>query len=140
MRAKKPLIFLVLSIVTGLFIAHELFLVIPKKEMGHNLAALGTYRSMIEIYHSEKGEFPSTIEQLIPKYGNFPFAPGVPYATGWFSYETHPMGSHIQYVSELRPDDAGGWLYDNNPQSKDFGKIIINCTHLSYKGQNYSEM
>src|SRR2546430_854020 len=97
---KKLLIFATLigAIVFAVFVAHVFFGIIPRKDMGHSLAALGTYRSAIAIYHDDQGTYPTSLDQLIPKYiGGFPFAPNIAYPTGWFSYETHPMGAHFQY-------------------------------------------
>jgi hypothetical protein len=138
--ALKKLIWPIVLTAIAATIAHEVFEIIPKKEMGHTRSALGAYRDIVALYRQDKGEYPITFDPLIPKYGRVPFAPDVTYATGWFSYGTHPMGQQIRYVSELQPDDTGGWMYDNNSQSRDFGKIIINCTHMTYAGISYSEM
>jgi len=107
---------------------------------GHVLSSLGSYRSSLLLYHRDTGEYPKNLAQLDPKYHVNAWAPEISYATGWFSYATHPMGTKIRYVTEFNPDDAGGFLYNNNPQSNDFGKIIINCTHRNFDGIRYSEI
>ena len=133
--------FLGLIVAVGvLLLIRENHRALPRKHMGHNLAALGNYRDMLLRYRNENGEFPNSIALLFPKYGNQPFAPDLAYPTGWFSYATHPMGTQIRTVSALTPDDSGGWLYNNNPASPDYGKFAINCVHSSYQGPPYSEL
>ena len=130
----------IVGIIATIFIAHGISLIGPGRLYGHTVSSLENYRISLKLYHDDSGTYPTNLEQLNPKYRVYAWAPNIAYPTGWFSYDTHPMGTQIKYVSEFQPDDTGGFLYDNNPQSKDFGKIIINCTHVGYKGIPCSEM
>lgn len=35
------------------------------------------------------------------------------------------------------PQDVGGWSYVNNPRSRDFGNVFVNCTHSDGAGKSW---
>ena len=52
----------------------------------------------------------------------------------------HPENRHVTLVTGgALVTDSGGWAYINDPQSKEWGTVLVNCTHQDSKGKNWNE-
>lgn len=85
---------------------------------------LGALRSGLDFYRRQDGRHPSSLEALAdPRL----MASPLPRAR----LRAHRTSPFVTYGAQ--PDDAGGWLYDNAPESAGFGTLRINCTHTDYR-------
>ena len=48
----------------------------------------------------------------------------------------HPVAGRVSLGTVT--DDAGGWVYDNDPADLRFGAVWINCTHTDTKNKVWS--
>ncbi|MBI5883750.1 MAG: hypothetical protein HZB91_11675 [Elusimicrobia bacterium] len=100
---------------------------IRKSNEGASKGNLGSIRSALSIYFKDMGGvYPSSLDQLTigGKY-----LPAIPRAKAP-SYHTDSNAVHPGKAS----NDAGGWLYNNDPKDKDFGDVLVNCAHTDTKG------
>lgn len=51
----------------------------------------------------------------------------------------HRTSSRVRQTSALRAEDTGGWGYVNDPGSRDFGTVFIDCLHRDERGRYWSE-
>ncbi|MBI3549515.1 MAG: RDD family protein [Elusimicrobia bacterium] len=98
---------------------------------------VGVMRSVLSIYYGEtEGHYPTdNLQSLLnsPK----PLLQAIPMS----QVPDHPATAQVTVIQELsqsREPDTGGWLYVNNPGSKSFGNIYINCTHTDSNGKIWS--
>ena len=95
---------------------------VPVDEGPQAKGKLGELRSAISIFYGDSGgHYPERLDSLVPKYLS-----KIPQIN---ELREHAPSSAIILVNELSPRDSGGWLYVNNPESKSFGEIRIDCTH-----------
>jgi hypothetical protein len=88
---------------------------------------LGAIRSAVSIYYGDmEGVYPSTLESLTV---GGKYLPDIPPAK---TPNYHQDSSAVTFGKI--PNDAGGWLYNNDPKDKNFGAVLINCTHTDRKG------
>lgn len=96
---------------------------------GANLGNLGALRSGLDFYRRQDGRYPSSLEALAdPRL----MASPLPLAR----IRAHRKSPFVTYGA--KPDDAGGWLYDNAPENAGFGTLRINCTHTDLRGSAWS--
>ncbi|MFH2201596.1 MAG: hypothetical protein ABIJ96_00630 [Elusimicrobiota bacterium] len=109
---------------------------------------LGSIRSAISIYYGDmEGLYPADLGALtvggryierIPRVWDndggrsgdslFPASkPAVP----------HPLSAEAEYFDGFVPRDSGRWGYVNNPASKEFGVVFVDCTHTDSKGTSW---
>jgi hypothetical protein len=113
---------------------------------------LGTLRSALAIYYEDNEKhYPTSLDVLTG-----------PYTVGGKTYsgrylreipkvnlgksqriliwcmEPHPTSTEVHYLASAEATDTGGWAYVNDPNSRDFGKIFINCTHVDLRGNPWS--
>lgn len=93
---------------------------------------LGAIRSSLSIYYGDmEGYYPLT-----------PYALTVSGKYMWKIPKTqkvgpHPDSAHVAYGSVS--NDAGGWLYANDPADKaNYGTLWVNCTHTDRKGSAWT--
>lgn len=83
---------------------------------------LGELRSALSNYYSDSGgHYPASLDALVPKY-----LPEIPQLS---ELREHAPSRAVLLVGELVPRDSGGWLYVNDPASKNYGEVRIDCTH-----------
>ncbi|MBU2572681.1 MAG: hypothetical protein KKH28_01205 [Elusimicrobia bacterium] len=51
----------------------------------------------------------------------------------------HGASSKVRPAPVLQTTDTGGWGYVNDPKSRDFGTVFIDCAHRDEKGRWWSE-
>ena len=51
----------------------------------------------------------------------------------------HRASSNVRPADAIKTKDTGGWAYVNDPKSRDFGTIFIDCAHRDEKGRHWSE-
>lgn len=51
----------------------------------------------------------------------------------------HRTSAKVRQTSSLRAGDNGGWGYVNDPGSRDFGTVFIDCLHRDERGRYWSE-
>jgi hypothetical protein len=114
---------------------------IPAHRMGDTKTALGNLRVCIRLYKDDHRAPPTKLDELIPRYLQSIPSTGVYYEKGLlgWDWDSHPVTDHVRYVSILQADDAGGWVYVNDPHSPDFGKLIVNCTHQDFHGLRWDQ-
>lgn len=103
-----------------------------KAESGRLKGALSSLRSAIQIYYGDKeGVFPEDFNALTEKSKYLSVVPAI-------RPPGHSkMSSAVKLVSGVRTkeelykkvDDAGGWIYVNDRDSKLWGTVIVNCNH-----------
>lgn len=93
---------------------------------------LGAIRSALSIYYDDAGKaYPSTLEPLTLAGKYLPRIPKT------VSLQRHADSNavHLGRIS----DDAGGWLYNNDPKDESFGSILVNCTHTDSRGTRWTD-
>lgn len=90
---------------------------------------LSSIRTALAYYRNDKGAYPSSLEQLSREnyISGIPKAKTPPY---------HPDSAAVVFGGVA--NDAGGWLYNNDPSDAGFGTLLINCTHQDFKGAVWS--
>jgi hypothetical protein len=106
-----------------------------KAEEGVAKGGLGSLRAGASIFYGDaEGEYPKTLDALIPKYvGAIPA----------ISVGGHAKTNKVRVVAAAAGksagayvEDTGGWLYINDPGNPDLhGVIVIDCKHADYKGK-----
>ena len=94
---------------------------------GQSIGNLKGLRNRIGIYKKAHGTPPLAIDSLAPGHMSLILA-----SSG------HPRSGGVRYASTLDIKDSGQWLYVNDPKSKNFGTLIIDCTHQDEKGTPWS--
>lgn len=92
---------------------------------------LGSIRSALSIYYGDMGgSFPPSLDSLTVggKYLQTIPRAQVPAA--------HQASAAVALGQT--PDDAGGWLYNNDPASANVGNVMVNCTHTDGKGATWA--
>lgn len=92
---------------------------------------LGSIRSALSIYYGDmEGVYPADLDALTVagKYLDALPPAQVPGA--------HQPSNAVTLGK--RPNDAGGWLYDNDPADMNFGTVRINCTHTDSEGKDWA--
>lgn len=90
------------------------------------LKDLSRLRAALKAYSiGHKGKFPKDLRELKGR-----FMPEIPYPY----MRHHSAAKEVQHISgrDFRAanfSDAGGWAYVNEPGDRDWGKIVVNCTH-----------
>jgi len=88
---------------------------------------LGAIRSALSIYYGDHEgiQYPATLN-LLTVGGKY--LSSLPVA----QTRKHKNSNRVTFGSV--PTDAGGWLYENDPESPKYGGLIVNCTHKDTKG------
>jgi len=100
---------------------------ITKSKEGATKGKLGAIRSALSIYYSDlEGHFPDDPNSLIiaGKYMTHIPTAGIP---------NHHDDS-AAFALTTSADDNGGWQYNNDASSTNYGTIFVNCTHTDAKG------
>lgn len=108
---------------------------ISKSKEGNAKGGLATLRGALEVYKADNGAYPQgNLDCLKRKYlMKIPKneLPGTP----------HGARRHVTIASETPAiDDAGGWHYDNRPESPSWGQVRINCSHSNSMREVWSEL
>ncbi|MCR4296325.1 MAG: hypothetical protein NUW21_12380 [Elusimicrobia bacterium] len=108
-----------------------------KANEGAAKGSLGGLRSAASIYYGDtEGDYPATLDALIPKH-----IEGIPAIAVGGHAETNKVRvvknaagkSAGAYV-----EDAGGWLYFHSPDNPELnGVIVIDCKHADHKGKPF---
>lgn len=103
-----------------------------RSKSGRIKGNLSSLRSAIQVYYGDnEGVFPENLSVLAEKSK---YIHSIPFITP----PGHTKASNkVKYVSGVKDvkdianyvDDAGGWLYVNDPGSPMHGTIVINCNH-----------
>ncbi len=87
--------------------------------------------AIVSYYGDTEGKYPATPAELITKY-----IPAMPE----LELPGHVKNSSVELTASDSPDiekavaDTGGWLYFNEPGSRYFGMLVLNCSHTDNKG------
>ena len=116
-----------------LFLGLMIFVVVPKAldliyrhNEGATIGGLNAIRSALRIYKDDmQGQYPSDLA-VLTKGGTYLL--NIPVV----KYSSHHGDSSAVHFG-TRPDDAGGWLYDNVTGDANFGSVWVNCTHTDYR-------
>lgn len=99
----------------------------PHGSEGASKGNLGALRSALSIYYGDmEGYYPLALDAVTVSGKYMSAIPKVR------RLGAHPDSAYVNYGT--RPDDAGGWLYDNVPGDKNYGTLWINCTHTDRRG------
>lgn len=100
---------------------------------GGNLGALGQVRSALSIYYGDhEGRYPAALSELT---AGGRYLPELPSVKGL----PHPSSSEAAEYSSPSSSDTGRWGYVNDPTSKEFGTVWIDCTHTDAKGRSWTQ-
>jgi uncharacterized RDD family membrane protein YckC len=117
-----------------------------KSGEGATKGNLGMLRSSLSIYYGDaEGQYPATLEALIPKY-----LPAIPKTKLDAHMETNvwtPYGAEVctgktEYGTEIdstKLKDTGGWGYVVDAKAKCYGMVFVDCTHQDTKGKRWPE-
>lgn len=105
---------------------------VRKSSEGATKGNLGALRASLSIYYGDKeGVYPTDIQELTE---GGKYLAVIPKAK---TPNFHPDSTGVRYFGSLgdqAQQDPGGWGYVNDPESKEFGKIFVNCSHTDSKG------
>ena len=92
---------------------------------------LSVMRMAVTFFRLARGRRPADIGEVI-KNGNLEAVPVL-------KLKRHLASSKVRNTPEPAARDTGGWAYVNDPKSRAFGTIFIDCTHKDGKGRFWSE-
>lgn len=92
---------------------------------------LGGMRVAVTLYKLSKGSAPADFREL--------GAGGQLEAPPELKLRWHRASSKVRSAPALRAEDTGGWGYVNDPKSRDFGTVFIDCLHRDERGRWWSE-
>ncbi len=104
---------------------------------------LAVFRESLGRYLIDNNQrYPETLDGLVADHKyltSIPFV-DIPVRT---PKESNPKYSDMKYSHRrtstiyygVKPNDAGGWFYDNVRDDPDYGNIRINCTHTDQSGK-----
>jgi hypothetical protein len=92
---------------------------------------LSGMRMAVTMFRLARGRQPADIREVIEN-GNLEAVPVL-------KLTRHPASSKVRNTPELAAQDTGGWAYVNDPKSREFGTVFIDCTHKDGKGRFWSE-
>lgn len=105
---------------------------IDKSKQGYTKGELATMRSVLQVYYSDNQIYPKdNLSSLVPKY--ISTIPSIKLPN-----TNHPETSYVKISSDTFVEDTGNWLYVNDENSQNWGKIIIDCAHQDLKGNIWS--
>lgn len=107
----------------------------PYMRVGSEGAAkgnLGAIRSALSIYYGDmEGYYPLTLDALTVSRKYMSAIPKTK------KVNPHPDSAQVAYG--FVSNDAGGWLYANDPADKaHYGTLWVNCTHTDPKGSAWT--
>jgi len=92
---------------------------------------LSGMRMAITFFRLAGGRQPADIGEVIKK-GNLEAVPVL-------KLKRHLASSKVRNAPEPAALDTGGWAYVNDPKSRAFGTVFIDCTHKDGKGRSWSD-
>lgn len=103
-----------------------------KAKEGAAHGAQGTLRSALSIYYGDnEKEYP--IDNLACLTLNARYIPAIPPANFPPAHEASTV-----VRTETSVTDAGGWSYNNDPDSHQWGNLLAGCTHTDTRGSVWS--
>lgn len=112
---------------------------ISNSKAGSIKGTLAGLRGSVEIYYKDKGEFP-TGDLSSTLITNRRYRDAIPK----LDLPDHKKTNEIITITESHGkdltafiEDTGKWLYMADPKSKDWGKLIIDCTHKDVRSEKY---
>lgn len=105
----------------------------------HAVGLLQAFRAALQIYYGEHGgKYPAALSDLIPDYMS-----GVPTVM----LPEHESTAAVTEITSKRYDrnypkavaDTGGWLYFSDPRSRNYGLLLLDCSHASPEGLKFYE-
>ena len=111
---------------------------IYKSKEGTTKGGLATIRGAISVYHSDNDEYPTDDLTSLCKGGKYL----VKLPVTRLPNTPHSASRHV-YVSSGTADkvtDVGGWAYDNDPNSPEWGTVRVNCVHTNTVGETWSQL
>lgn len=108
---------------------------IAKSKEGNAKGGLATIRGALEVYKTNNGSYPvDNLDCLKKKYLMKIPKNELP-NTG------HEPKRHVVMATDSpKVNDAGGWHYDNRPESPEWGKVRINCTHINSLSEEWDSL
>lgn len=106
---------------------------------GATKGRLGSLRAGISIYYGDtNGQYPATLDALVPKYVQKIQLPAVqehPGAAGVEIYGAEVCGGPKGLdIAPEKARDTGKWGYVADPKAPCYGTIFVDCTHRDSKG------
>ncbi|NLO90746.1 MAG: hypothetical protein GX410_01970 [Elusimicrobia bacterium] len=92
--------------------------------------SLEVMRNALGKYFAQKGNYPETLDAMIPAYiSKIPNSNPPP----------TPPSARVQYVSSASElDFGGGWAFDNNSESPTYGCLFVNAKGNDSKDQPWT--
>jgi prepilin-type N-terminal cleavage/methylation domain-containing protein len=110
---------------------------IVKSQEGTTKGNLGTIRSALSIYYGDtEGWYPQEATALTSLTNAAKYLQVVPSAN--LPKTTNSAGHATSAGVVNAAGDTGGWYYNNNNGSINWGQVLVNCTHNDLKGNGWS--
>jgi len=88
-------------------------------------------RLAVELFRQAHGRLPSGIDEVV-KSGSLEAVPRL-------KLRGHFPAVSVRNAAAAAPEDTGGWGYVNDPKSRSFGAVFIDCSHRDEKGRPWSD-
>ncbi|HBA61111.1 MAG TPA: hypothetical protein DCZ92_09890 [Elusimicrobia bacterium] len=107
-----------------------------KAKEGATKGKLSAIRSALMIYYGDaEGKFPASLEELTVDGKYLKEIPACECP------KLHPASAEVVYITESDGEgmdaflrDTGRWIYMADPKSKDWGTVLVDCTHKDSRG------
>lgn len=108
-----------------------------KAKEGATKGSLSSLRSALMIYYGDsEGKFPASLEELTLDGKSLKAIPACKCPPH------HPDSNEVVTITESDGEnlevflrDSGKWLYMADPESKDWGSVVVDCTHKDSRGE-----
>ncbi|MBI4803112.1 MAG: hypothetical protein HY796_11365 [Elusimicrobia bacterium] len=125
---KIPLIISAALVLAALGVLRYYLYSMDAAEVVRRLAGM---RVATALFRLSKGSAPANFNDLVTS-GNLEAPPKL-------KLKWHRASLKVRPTPVLQAKDTGGWGYVNDPKSRDFGTIFIDCAHRDEKGRSWSE-
>lgn len=132
---------MIVVVITSILLAvatPKLTAMVEKSKEGATKSNLGLIRSCLAVYYADnEGAYPEDALGSLKSGGKY--LSEIPRADIYNTFH-HPASSRVEQIDSLSSllPDTGGWAYVSNRASPDWGKAIINCSHLDITGRAWS--
>lgn len=128
---------LLILCVLGSIASPAFFTLMDTSKEGHTKGGMATIRGAISVYNSDNGAYPT--DDLHVLYKDKKYLVKLPRTR--LPNTPHGSSRNVFTASgEKGINDVGGWAYDNDKNSPDWGKVRVNCLHKNSDSEIWSSL